>query len=60
MSFYEIGNLWGFPTDYITFSVFIGKIFDWAVGTLFIIWGLNLFMSMLRKVVLIIGGVRGE
>ena len=56
----DIGNLLGFPTDYLSFSYFIGQIINWGVGALFFVWGLNLIMSMLRKIVLIIAGVRGE
>lgn len=60
MNLLEIGNLLGFPTDYASFSVFVGKVINWGVGTLFMIWGINLLMSLIRKVVLIIAGVRGE
>lgn len=60
MNLADIGNLLGFPTDYISFSMFIGQIINWAVGSLFFIWGMNLIMSMLRKIVLIAAGVKGE
>ncbi|MFR0873027.1 MAG: hypothetical protein ACLSG5_17465, partial [Oscillospiraceae bacterium] len=60
MNLADIGNLLGFPTEYLSFSFFIGKIINWGVGTLFLIWGINLLMSMIRKVVLIAAGVKGE
>ncbi len=60
MNLAEIGNLLGYPTDYSSFSYFIGHIVNWGVGTLFMIWGLNLIFSMIRKVVMIIAGVKGE
>lgn len=60
MNLADIGNLLGFPTEYLSFSFFIGKINNWGVGTLFLIWGINLLMSMIRKVVLIAAGVKGE
>lgn len=60
MNLADIGNLLGFPTEYLSFSFFIGKIIHWGVGTLFLIWGINLLMSMIRKVVLISAGVKGE
>lgn len=60
MNLADIGNLLGYPTEYLSFSFFIGKIINWGVGTLFLIWGINLLMSMIRKVVLIAAGVKGE
>lgn len=60
MNLADIGNLLGFPVDYMSFSYFIGRIINWGVGTLFTIWGINLIMSMLRKIVLIAAGVKGE
>ena len=60
MNLADIGNLLGFPTESLSFSFFIGKIIHWGVGTLFLIWGINLLMSMIRKVVLIAAGVKGE
>ena len=56
MNMADIGNLLGFPTDYFSFSYFI----NWGVGALFFIWGLNIIMSMLRKIIMIIAGVKGE
>ncbi len=60
MNLAEIGNLLGYPIDYGTFSIFIGKLFNWGVGTVFMVWGINLLMSLIRKVVMIIAGVKGE
>ena len=60
MNMADIGNLLGFPTDYLSFSYFIGQIINWGVGALFFIWGMNIMMSMLRKIIMIIAGVKGE
>lgn len=60
MNLADIGNLLGYPVDYSSFSYFLGYVINWGVGTLFMIWGINLIMSMLRKIVLIAAGVKGE
>ena len=60
MNMAEKGKLHGIPTDYFSFSYFIGQIINWGVGALFFIWGLNIIMSMLRKIIMIIAGVKGE
>ena len=60
MNMADIGNLLGFPTDYFSFSYFIGQIINWGVGALCFFWGLNIIMSLLRKSIMIIAGVKGE
>ena len=51
---------WWMKVVSVSFSYFIGQIINWGVGALFFIWGLNIIMSMLRKIIMIIAGVKGE
>lgn len=58
MDLNELGNLLGFPVDYMGFSGFLNRIFTWGVNTVFIIYGLNWLMSLLRRAVLNAAGIR--
>lgn len=58
MDLNELGNLLGFPADYMGFAGFLNRIFVWGVNTVFVIYVLNWLMSLLRRIVLNAAGIR--